>query len=239
MKRIIAPTLVSLLGCSALFAADSTADAVKAAITKLKGQPNYSWTAKMEMPGSQFTPGATEGKTEKDGFTVISQEMRDTTVQAVFKGEKACVKVEDEWKLASELEQAEGNRGTWMARMLARARGPVDDASDLLGKVKALKAGEGGLYSGDLTEEGAKELLTFGRRRPGADNAPPPPKNAKGSAKFWVKDGTLVKFESNLEGTMTIRDEERDVKRIRTIEIKSIGTTKVEVPAEAKKKLSS
>jgi hypothetical protein len=36
---------------------------------------------------------------------------------------------------------------------------------------------------------------------------------------------------------MTVNGEDRDVDRTTTIEIKDIGTTKVEVPAEAKSKL--
>jgi hypothetical protein len=236
MKRITAVTLL-VAGVVALGAAEPK-EAVKQAIDKLKAQPNYSWTAKLEMPGSQFTPGPTKGQTQKDGFTLITQEMNDNTAEAVLKGEKAAVKVEDEWKLASELEPGGGNRGAFMARILARTKPAAEEAADLLGKVKDLKPGEAGLCSGDLTEEAAKDLLTMGRRRPNADNAPPPPKNAKGSVKFWVKDGMLFKYESTIEGTVTFREEERDVKRIRTVEIQDVGKTKVDVPAEAKKKLS-
>lgn len=231
--------LVACFAVSSLaLAAAESKDDVKQAIEKLKTQPNYGWTAKLEMPGTQFTLSPTKGQTEKDGFTVITQELNENTAQAVLKGDKAAVKVEEEWKLVSELEAGAGNRGAWMARMLTRVKSPAEEAADLLAKVKELKAGEAGLYSGDLTEDGAKELLTFGRRRSNAENAPPAPKNAKGSAKFWIKNGMLLKFESSLEGTMTIREEERDIKRTRTVEIENVGKTKVEVPAEAKKKFN-
>ncbi|HZR20465.1 MAG TPA: hypothetical protein VFE51_24500 [Verrucomicrobiae bacterium] len=93
---------------------------------------------------------------------------------------------------------------------------------------------EGDVYSGSLTDEGAKELLSFGRRRANA----PEPKNAKGSAKFWMKSGALTKSELKLQGTMNFNGEDRDVDRTTTTEFKDIGTTKIDVPDAAKKKLS-
>ena len=106
---------------------------------------------------------------------------------------------------------------------------------DLAGKTKELKK-DGDAYASDLTDTGAKELLTFGRRRGG--NAPEP-KNAKGSVKFWVKDGLLSKYELKLQGTVTFNGEDRDMDRTTTVEIKDVGTTKVDVPDAAKQKLAA
>ncbi|HLK54391.1 MAG TPA: hypothetical protein VKU42_13115, partial [Candidatus Angelobacter sp.] len=93
------------------------------------------------------------------------------------------------------------------------------------------------LFTGDLTPEAAKDLMTYKPRR---GPAPPPPKDAKGSVKFWVKDGALTKFESHLEAKVTFGDQEdQPFEMTRTVEIQNVGTTKVEVPAEAKKKLES
>jgi hypothetical protein len=60
---------------------------------------------------------------------------------------------------------------------------------------------------------------------------------AKGSVKFWLKDGTLSKYETKVSGKINFNGNERDVDRTTTVEIKDVGTTKVEVPEEAKKKL--
>ena len=65
----------------------------------------------------------------------------------------------------------------------------------------------------------------------------PEPKNAKGSVKFWVKDGLLAKLELKLQGIINFNGEDRDVNRTTTVEIKDVGTTKVNVPAS--KKLSA
>jgi hypothetical protein len=93
-----------------------------------------------------------------------------------------------------------------------------------------------GYVGGELTEAGAKELLAF-RGRPGG-NAPEP-KNAKGFAKFWLKDGAIAKMEVKVSGTISMQNEDRDVSRTTTYEFKDVGSTKVEVPADAKSKIGS
>jgi len=45
----------------------------------------------------------------------------------------------------------------------------------------------------DLTEDGAKAMLSLGRPRAGADG--PTVSNAKGLVTFWVTDGELVKSQ--------------------------------------------
>ncbi len=62
--------------------------------------------------------------------------------------------------------------------------------------------------------------------------------DAKGSVKFWVKDGALTKYEFKLKGSIKFGDNDFPVDRTATVEIKDVGTTKVEVPDAAKKKLS-
>ena len=237
MKTRIVLTL-GLLAAGALFAADSgLTDPVKDAIAKLKGQANYSWTATVELPGMEFTPGSMKGQAEKDGYALVSQEMNDNTLQAAFKGDQTAIKVEDQWQRLSE---AEGF-GARMGWFLARTRTAAQEAEKLLGQVKALKAGEGGLLSGDLTDEGAKEMLSMGPRRPDIGQAPPAPKNAKASVKFWLKEGGLNKFESHVKGTIAFGpdQEEREIEVIRTVVIQNVGTTQVAIPAEAKKKLEA
>jgi hypothetical protein len=47
----------------------------------------------------------------------------------------------------------------------------------------------------------------------------------------------IVKLESTMLGKMTIRQQEREINRTATTEIKNVGSTKIELPDEAKKKL--
>ena len=54
--------------------------------------------------------------------------------------------------------------------------------------------------------------------------------------KFWAKEGVLSKYEFKLQGKMSFNGNDTDVDRTTTVEIKDVGTTKVTVPEEAKKK---
>lgn len=237
MKLILTSTLITALSLATCLA-DPKAD-VKAAAGKLADAPNYTWVTTTEMPGSQYTPGKITGKAEKGGYAVVSQERDGNTTMAVMKGDKGVVKTDDGWKTAEELRAAAqgggGGGGGMRGAMLLRSRPLADEAGKMVDRVKELKEADGAL-SGDLTEEGAKELVAFGRR-PGGQG--PEAKNAKGSVKFWLKDGQLSKVQVKVSGTMSRNGEDREVNRTSTYEIKDIGTTKVEVPEDAKKKLGA
>ena len=56
--------------------------------------------------------------------------------------------------------------------------------------------------------------------------------------KFWLKDGALAKYEFKVQGKVDFNGNEMDVDRATTVEIKDVGTTKVNIPAAAKKKLT-
>ena len=216
--------------------ADAKGD-VEAATKKLADAPSYAWTSKTE---GGFGGGTAEGKAEKDGFTVVSLTLFNNDVQIVKKGEKGAVKLEDGWKSLAELAQdgqeGQPNRGRFIAIMMRNYRAPAAMAQDLVTKVKEVKQ-SGDAIEAELTEEGAKSLLSF-RGRPGGDNQGPQVSNAKGTAKFWVKDGALTKFEHHLTGSINFNGQDREIDRTTTVEIKDVGSAKVEVPEEAKKKVS-
>ncbi|MFO1497015.1 MAG: hypothetical protein U1G07_01235 [Verrucomicrobiota bacterium] len=210
----------------------SPKEEVTAAAKKLGEQPNYTWKQTVVVPeGAQFRPGPTEGKIEKDGYTVVSSSFGDNTTQTVLKGTKGAMTNRDGvWESLDEVEKEEGF-GRFRAAMARNLKPPAIQAADLATGTKDLKK-DGDTYSGDLTEETAKTLLTF-RRGGGADAS-----NAKGSVKFWVKDGALVKYEYKVKGTVSFNGNDRDVDRTTTVEITDVGSTKVTVPEQAKKKVS-
>jgi hypothetical protein len=206
-----------------------------AAAKKLATQSNYSWRTTVVVPeGARWRPGPTEGKTEKDGYTFLSITRPDATTEALLKGKKGALKTDAGWKSLSEAAQDDGggfNMTRFAALMLQEYLAPAAQAEDLIAKMKEVKLADG-VYAGDLTDEGAKELLRF--RRGG--NEGPEISGAKGSAKFWLKDGLLSKYELKLRGKMSFNGNDSDVDRTTTVEIKDVGTTKVTAPEEAKKK---
>lgn len=220
-------------------------DDIKAAAKALAEKPNYTWTSETE--GTPFPMSPLEGRAEKGGFTLISQDMNGNTLTAVLKGTNGAVKLADGWKTAAELPQPNFGGGgppdfsAMIGRRLLTAKAPAAEVADLVDKVKELKT-VNGRFEGELTEEGAASLMPFGRRppggAPGGAGAPPAP-SIKGTVRVWLKDGALWKYEVATDITMQTPMGEMNMSPTTVVRLKDIGTTKVEVPAEARQKLES
>jgi hypothetical protein len=241
MNNKIAPIIVAMFASGVLCAADSTpAGQVSDAAAKLKATPNYSWTVTtVAGPDAPFTPPPVKGQTDS-GFARFTTQFGDNITEAVLKGEKVAFKGEDGWELAV----GGGGFGPEMfALNLSRNGTPGDEAAIILKGVKELKALDGGALGGDLNTDAATDLMTFGPRHKAksSDDAPtfPAPKGVKGSAKFWVKDGALVKYQTHLTGTVSFNGDDTALDFTKTTEIQDIGTTKMDVSDEAKKKLET
>ena len=234
MKKNILFGVLFLMAGSLLAADSSPKDDVTAAAKKL-ADTSYSWKMTMDLgPNSQFTPGPTEGKIDKDGTTWLSSTFQDNTSIGLAKEKKILVKTDEGWKTSEEIGDGGGgfNANTFMARRMQNLKAPAAEVQDVVSKAGEIKK-DGDAYSGDLTEDGAKSLLTMGFRR---NNSAPT--DAKGSAKFWIKDGALTKYQTKVSGKVEFNGESREIERTTTIEIKDVGKTKIEVPDDAKKKLS-
>ena len=230
---------MALLAGSLMAADSSPKDDVKKAAAALGSQTNYTWQATVEVPAdSPFKPGPTDGKTEKGGYTTLSFSFGDNSTEAVTKGTNGAVKTDDGWKTLAEALKDNGDGGfnptMFIARMVQNYRVPAVEAASLADDAKELKKDTNSI-SGDLTEAGAKELLSFRRRGNGGDG--PTVTNAKGSVKFWLSNGKLAKYQFHVQGTVSFNGNDRDVDRTTTVEIKDVNSTKIEVPDEAKKKL--
>ena len=234
MKKNLLFGLMVFLAGSLASAAAAPKEDVQNAAKKLGAGANYSWTTTVKVPeGSRWRPGPSEGKTAKDGLTWLKMTFGDNTTEVVLKGKQGAVKTSDaDWRSVDELNNADG-RGRFLGTMLRNFKSPAEQAVDIVADTKELKR-DGDLYAGDLTEDGAKTLLIFRGWRNGEG---PNVSNAKGSAKFWVKDGMLTKMEYEVSGKISFNGNDRDVERTTTVEIKDIGSTQIEVPADAKKKL--
>jgi len=224
--------LAGTLAMSAFAANADSKSEVKDAIKKLGTQSNYSWTFTPKTEGSESVArqGPIEGKTEKDGFTWFKGTYGDTSFEAAAKGSKYAVNYAGEWITVEEDSEETGRYATRVKAL----KDPVETAEELASKAGELKKDSDGVYSGDLTAEGAKAL--FGRLGRRAAEA----QQAKGSVKFWIKGGLLTKYEYNLKGKMTVGEEKKevDVSRTVTVEFKDVGSTKLTLPEGATKKLS-
>ncbi len=204
--------------------------------------------------------GPTEGKIGKDGIAYITSTSNrggsPMTTERVVKGDKSASKnQEGVWQTPEEMMAAfgggapgggapgggapggapgGGRGGRGGGGMFGAVTLPAVQATDLLSKAKDVTMAAG-VYSADLTEDGVKALMAFGGR--GGGQAPEIA-GAKGTVKFWIKDGTLTKYEFNVQGTMSFGGNDMPQNRTTIVEIKDVGTTTVTVPDEAKKKVS-
>jgi hypothetical protein len=215
------------LATVSLFAADrSPKDDVLAATKKLGEKNSYAWKTTTVVPESApFKPGPSEGKTSKDGFTFVTFNFGDSDTEIYLKGDKAVAKSDGNWQTLAELEADEGP-ARFIAFIIRNFKAPVAQAEELAKAAKELKQ-DGDAVVSDLTEEGAKTQFRWG-------NVTAP----KGSVKFWLKEGQLAKLQFKLTGKVDFNGNEMDVDRDTTIEIKEVGTTKVEVSEAAMKKLN-
>jgi len=230
---------ISLITVSAqiLFAADSDAKSkVNNASKQLAEKSNYSWTStSKEADGSTGRLGPMEGKTEKGGVTFLSFTVSEIPVEVYIKGEKGAAKALEGWQSLDDISQTSAT-AAGIVKFLRAHKAPAAESASLVEKAQGLKEADG-VVSGELKEDAAKELLTRGaRRREGQD--PPKISDPKGSVKFWVKDGALTKYEFNVQGKISTAERDTDVNRTTTVEIKDADATKIEVPAEAKEKMT-
>jgi hypothetical protein len=224
-------TLLSVLALSSLAASADPKTEVADAIKKLAAQSGYSWTYTPKTEGSESArrQGPMDGKAEKDGYWQLKIEIGDVTAEVAFKGDKMAVNYNGDWLSSAEI--GENNRNVQRLKAMKR---PTDEAETLASKAIALKKESDGVYASDLDGAAAREMFALLGRR--AAEAP----EAKGSVKFWVKDGQLTKYEFVVRGKITTGEEKKevDLSRTTTVEIKEAGSTKVSLPEDAKKKLS-
>ena len=235
MKKALIIGLTALLAHTLSAADNSTQDKVSSAAKQLGDKPNYSWTSTTkEGDGSSGRMGPISGKADKTGLTYLSFEIGGVPVEVYMNGQKGTAKGMEGWQTFDDIAQTSSVAAA-VVRFLRNYKAPAVESAALSAKVKDLKDADG-VVSGDLKEDAIKELLqVFSRRREGQE--PPKIENPKGSVKFSIQDGALTKYEVNVQGKVTGGDRESDVDRTTTVQVKDVGTTKLELPTEAKQKM--
>ena len=196
--------------------------------------PGYAWTTTVSPQNSRARLISIDGKAEKNGPVSLTLRFGDRTVQGYLYGNKAFVTSPDtKWKAVPEMEKGE-TPGQFMDRMV---RGVTPPAKEIvrLTKVAGELRKEGDVFVGELPEGGARGLVESRRRGP--RNEEPELKNASGSVKFWTKEGAINKYEFTVRGKTMVAGKETDFDQTTVVEIKEVGTARVEVPEHVKQKL--
>ncbi len=236
MKRMIIVGLIGMVANGLCAAESSFKERVTKAATSVGNQMNYSWaTTMLEADGSPGKLGTIQGKAEKGGVTWLSFAVGGLPVEVCMKGGKGTAKALEGWQTFEEVAQA-GGTAQAVVRFLRNYKTPVAESAALAEKAMALSEVDGAI-SGELPADTVKELLLLGtRQREGQQR--PKADNVSGSVRFWIKDGALARFEIKVAGKVTTGERETNIDRTTTVEIKDVGKTKMDVPEEAKSKLS-
>ncbi len=186
----------------------------------------------------------TDCKVDKD----VAIEIKAGDQTAYKKGEVLVYKEGDAWKKYERQQGGGGgggqggNRSARTMGLLAGLRTPHEMLADFGKKLKEVKKAEAKenectVFSGDLTDEAAKDLGRLGGRGGGGGGGAE--FTYSGNAKLWVNaEGAIVKFEIFTNAKGKIRDRDMDIKATRTYEISDVGSAKVEVPEDAAKVLN-
>jgi len=220
--------------CMASVAVASDLEDVQGAAKKLADTGNYTWkTTNESANGGGPGGGGMEGKTEKNGVTTHTLHFGDNEIQVVIKGDKGALKTEDGWKTTDELAGDDQGPGRFIVPMIKAFKTPAVTADEMASKLKEVKK-DGEVYTVELSGDDAKPMMMRRGRRGGQ---PPQIANAKISMKIWIKDGMISKYVSHATGTMNRGGDDIDIDSTTTTEFSDVGSTKVEVPDEVKKKL--
>lgn len=232
MKTVSLGAIVFLAG-SLLAAQAAPADDVAAASQKLAGEPNYSWHTSVVMPpAARFRLGPIDGQTQTGGPTYLKVSLRDNTYQMYLKGAGVVVDDPDPdggWQTLADFQASDDEGpGRFLGYMTRNFKLPAAQAADLVADCGDIQE-TNGVYAASLTPDGVTRLLRFRD----SDTV----SNPSGSARFWINNGELTKFEYHAKGAVSFNGRERTIDRDTTVEIKDVGTTKMHVPNDVKKLL--
>jgi hypothetical protein len=234
-KHILVGAMVILVG-SVISANAEPKDDVKDALKKLSDGGNYSWTSTVE---AQFGASTTKGKTDKTDGTFYTVTRGDNSNDFAVLNGKGAVKGDDGWQSAEDAAANGQGMARFAAAQLRNYKAPADAALAYIDKIGNITKTDD-VYSADLTPEIVKQLAAFrGRRGGNGGGTPPEITDPKGSIKVWIKDGAVSKSVLTIGGSMSFNGNDVQIDRTTTTEYSDVGSTKVEIPDDAKKVLTA
>jgi putative heme-binding domain-containing protein len=210
------------------------------AIESLRRQPSYSWSTMTET-ASPFGGGdAVNGQYESSGYAYISLPAAGNRLGFVAKDGQFAVQIDENWQTLEHASAQSGGerRGSFgpraIATLIRNYKLPAAQADELLTKTADLRQ-EGNAITGRLDSAVARAILSSagpgGGRRGRTGSAL---NDVGGEVTFWTDKGMLTRFSISLTGSFRFRDNTIPLDRTITTTLTDIGTTKVEVPLDAK-----
>jgi len=236
--------LLVLFACAAAASsAENLRDDLISAIKKLGEQRNYTYTSTSSGTRSRLTRmtyGTTVCQVETTGLAVFTIMRTNFTNVVVIQGSQGVIKTEDGWKTLADAEDRVRNPGDARRTTRTVARGFLNERGEVIPVpfttgiekrarvIKDLKMVDD-VMVGELPPE------ELGGRTFGPGTFSMSPIKSRGTVKYWIKEGVLVKTE-----TKTAQDYGEDdyVESTTVTEFSHVGTTRITVPEEALKLLA-
>lgn len=193
------------------------------AIERLAQQKSYRWTTESAVPKEvRFRPGPVTGVTVRGGVTHVTRSFGPRSMQVVIEDNKAAVTSRDgRWETVSLSDQGYGSGG-FAASMARDTQTPVAEANELVSTLTSLDE-EGDVLIGILPADAAAAHLTMRR---GNDSV----RDATGTVRFSINDGLLTSYVLRVEGRLVDDGQTRKTWQQITVEVKDVGTAKLELP---------
>ena len=221
------------LMCGVSPGADSKPDPradVTAALAKVVDAGNYSWSRVTDDTASGGGTLVETGKTDTAGYTLVDLNSGDLYLHVALKGGSGVINAGQGWKSAEDLAD-QGRAVRAVARIIRGIKSPIMVAREVISKAPELKR-EADTCKAEFTGTEAMDLLAQVFDVRGRDMT-----NPTVGVEFSVREGVLTRYEVRAAGTVSRQGVDTQVVRTITVELSSVGSTKVEVPDEAKAKL--
>src|SRR5687768_14842071 len=247
---------IFLLAPVVAFAADADLKStVAAAVQTLSDQASYQWSTTVRAEGGGPFRGTTSatGQVEKAGYTWVSSTSPQGSFEFARKTDKAAVLIAGTWMTMDQAagRSPAGGRGGGPSAATTDCKMPTTQVAEILSQATTFKQ-EAGTITAELSAEAVNELMNaagpFGGRGRGAGGGGrggrgggfgAPLRDATGTVTFALKDGLLTQYTIALSGTRTISGNEEKQTRATTTTFAAIGSTTVNLPADAKEAIDA
>jgi hypothetical protein len=236
MRTICNPILISCLTallCGVTQGADQKPDPreeVTAALGKVADAGSYTWNRVTDDTASGGGRTSETGQTDTSGYTLVDLNTGDGYLHVCLKGGSAVINAGQGWKSQDDLAD-QGRVLRVVARVVRGIKSPVMVARSVISRAQELKR-DGESCTAEFTGEDASNLLAAVFDVRGRDIT-----NPTVTVKFSVREGNLTEYEVRAAGTVSRQGMNTEVTRTITVEFSNVGSTKVEVPDDAKAKL--
>lgn len=200
------------------------------AIQALRQASNFTWTTTTELPGAPFQVPPVTGRMATNGLVVLVTESGKR--MAVVQGGTRVLKGESGWKPV-----APGRAKEPAYLDLLGALAPADELAALSAQLTGVTREHDGSITGTLGTPAAKAWLQSSMAGRTPAGRTPEIEAAVGQLHLWLKDGLPQKYTLTIHAGLSLPFGTKEVTRISTTEIRDLGSTAVEIPAEARQAL--